>query len=330
MKRHTIISSGAALAVFLCMGLLVGCVRDKKTEVATRAFPVVSIPEIYSDSYEDRMEYITEHFWDDFTDTTKKYLCDSTHIGGVLKGDVEQQVSTYVALLQFCSLDQACKSVRILYSKLEACEKADTSSNIFDGVVPIAERYLYDPNSPGRDEDIYAAFASRLSEYEGFSPEVRGRYAFEVAKSSLNRRGTQAADFYFTDSKGRMTSLFGVNAEYTLLFFSNPGCEACYEIITILTEQLNVSEMIESGQLAVVNVYIDEDIEAWFDYMPIYPKNWHNGYDAEGIIRTDGRYYVRAIPSLYLLDRDKIVLMKDAPNDRVFNALATIASEGVY
>ncbi len=325
MKRRTIISLRTALAVLLCTGLLVGCGRDKKAEVAaTRAFPVVPIPEIYADNYEDAVEYVAEHFWDDFADTTKKYLCDSAHIGGVLNEDVEQQVSTYSALLQLCPLDQARKSVRTLYNRLVACEKADSSSNIFDGVVPIVERYLYDPNSPVRDEDIYGALAEQLAEYEGFPPEVQGRYAFEVAKSSLNQRGTRAADFHFTDSKGRLTSLYEVQAEYTLLFFSNPGCDACYEIITVLSEQLNVSEMIARGQLAVVNVYIDEDIEAWREYMPIYPKDWYNGYDPEGIIRSDGLYYVRAIPSLYLLDRDKIVLLKDAPNDRIFNEIINI------
>ena len=38
-------------------------------------------------------------------------------------------------------------------------------------------------------------------------------------------------------------------------------------------------------------------------------------------------YNVRAIPSLYLLDRDKTVLLKDAPEDRVFAALHAIAGQ---
>ena len=82
--------------------------------------------------------------------------------------------------------------------------------------------------------------------------------------------------------------------------------------------------MISDGSLAVVNIYIDEDIRAWREYMPIYPDEWYNGFDPDFVIRTDILYNVRAIPSLYLLDKDKTVLMKDAVTDRVLNYLANI------
>ncbi len=83
--------------------------------------------------------------------------------------------------------------------------------------------------------------------------------------------------------------------------------------------------MVASGRLAVVNVYIDEDIEAWKGYQDYYPDEWFNGYDPSFSIRQDIKYNVRAIPSLYLLDADKTVLMKDAPENRIFTALSSIA-----
>ena len=55
--------------------------------------------------------------------------------------------------------------------------------------------------------------------------------------------------------------------------------------------------------------------------MPIYPKEWYNGYDPDYVIRTDVLYNVRAIPSLYLLDKDKNVIMKDTPEARLFDWL---------
>ena len=39
----------------------------------------------------------------------------------------------------------------------------------------------------------------------------------------------------------------------------------------------------------------------------------------------DQIYNVRAIPSLYLLDREKRVILKDAPQDKVFEKLAALA-----
>ena len=42
------------------------------------------------------------------------------------------------------------------------------------------------------------------------------------------------------------------------------------------------------------------------------PSHWLSGYDPDGVIRADNIYYVRAIPSVYLLDGEKRILMKDA------------------
>ena len=74
-------------------------------------------------------------------------------------------------------------------------------------------------------------------------------------------------------------------------------------------------------EIAVLNVYIDEDLAAWREYEHNYPRSWYSGYDAAGIIREDLLYNVRAIPSLYLLDSDKRVVLKDAPTAKVIQLL---------
>ena len=57
--------------------------------------------------------------------------------------------------------------------------------------------------------------------------------------------------------------------------------------------------------------------------MTVYPEHWYNGFDPDLVIRGENLYNVRAIPSLYLLDRNKTVIMKDAPEARVFEWLST-------
>ena len=66
---------------------------------------------------------------------------------------------------------------------------------------------------------------------------------------------------------------------------------------------------------------IDEDLEGWRSYMPIYPENWYNGFDPDLAIRSEKLYNVRAIPSLYLLDENKKVLFKDVPEQTLFRVL---------
>ena len=108
-----------------------------------------------------------------------------------------------------------------------------------------------------------------------------------------------------------------MKARTTLLFFSNPGCYACQEIIGQLQAVPGIEEMIRSGALAVVNVYIDDEVDKWREYAHNYPASWICGYNADKGIRDGHLYNIRAIPSLYLLDADKRILMKDAPTERV-------------
>ena len=118
-----------------------------------------------------------------------------------------------------------------------------------------------------------------------------------------------------------------MKADFTLLFFSNPGCEACKYIMEELESDPALGSLISSGRLAVANIYIDEDIRSWYGYQGIYPDEWYNGYDPNSVIRTDLLYNVRAIPSLYLLDRSKNVILKDATDARVLACLHDIAEQ---
>ena len=58
-------------------------------------------------------------------------------------------------------------------------------------------------------------------------------------------------------------------------------------------------------------------MDKWREYAPIYPENWINAYDYAQAINNEGLYFVRAIPSIYLLDGEKRVIYKDAPLEKV-------------
>ena len=100
--------------------------------------------------------------------------------------------------------------------------------------------------------------------------------------------------------------------------------EKSMEIIEVLRDEPVISSLISSEKMAVLNIYIDEDIQAWRSYMPIYPEQWYNGFDPDFVIRGEELYNIRAIPSLYLLDKEKNVLMKDVPENVLFNYLVNV------
>lgn len=308
------------LIFLLPLAFAIGCGEKKAEQFKALPFPDITVPAMIQDRQE-MAEYLAEHWWDGLTDPERRYHCDSMLVSGVKKGNIEQKFANWTVVLEAVDYKVAAKSVNRLFERVVACEKKDTSSNVFESMTSIVEKYLYDPNSPMRNEDFYGPYVAALSKCDLVEEGMRQAYAFDARMCELNRVGTKAADFRFSDAMGRIRSLYGIKADYIILFFSNPGCTACMEIINTLKAMPAVAEGIASGRLSVLNIYIDEDLKAWREYMPVYPEQWYNGYDPDYVIRTDVLYNVRAIPSLYLLDKDKNVIMKDAPEARLFDWL---------
>lgn len=297
---------------------MAACTEKKAEKFNPLPFPLVSAPAMIS-SQQELAEYYSKHYWNSFTSPERaKGRCDSAFVSSVPKMEVMKAFANYLSILDMTPMETAKEGIRTFASKIHACEKRDTSSNIYNQLVEIAQKYLYDPNSQYRNEDYYQAFAESMSKSDLVDETTRGTYAYEAQMCSRNAVGTFAENFTFSDRKGKTGSLYGIKAEYTVLFFTNPGCKACLEIIEFLKGHPKVASLIESGRVAVVNVYIDEDLTAWMEYEPTYPKTWTNVYDHNFIIRGDDLYFVRAIPSLYLLDFQKRVMMKDVPQDRLF------------
>jgi len=315
MKRFMTLAAVALLVAATSCGNRQPSSGGTEAVAVSRQFPVVTAPSLLEG--QEQIEFIVEHYWDAFLDTSKVWMTDSLHVDGVAKGDFEQAFANYVYYLDHMPMEAARKNLSTLYDKL-ASTRSCAHSNAYPQAMEIAERYLYDANSPLRNEDYWQPLVAALAADPATDPDMVGSYEFTARTCNLNRVGTRAADFRWSDKDGMMHSLYGIKADYTLLFFSNPGCQACKEIIETLRNSLRVDYMLSEGRLAVVNVYIDEDVEAWYGYMSFYPEEWYNGYDPDLIIRNDLLYNVRAIPSLYVLDKDKTVLMKDAPEQKVF------------
>ena len=143
-------------------------------------------------------------------------------------------------------------------------------------------------------------------EYERIGP------AYDLAMASQNRLGQRANDFRYTLASGATGTLYGVKAEYTLLFINNPGCGMCKQLREQISGSPMLSEMIERGRLKILALYPDEDLTEWRNYRDHIPATWINAYDAGCLVRENGTYDLTAIPSLYLLDSDKRVLVKDS------------------
>lgn len=249
-------------------------------------------------------EFLATHFWGNVN------LADTTYIG---KEVTEQAFANYLSVLLSVPTAQAAQAMDAFL------DRARASHDVYNYFVEMAERYLYDPNSPYRNEDIYIAVLENMISWPDIDDILKIRPKAQLATALKNRVGEPATDITVTLSSGRKIKLYDIKADYTLLYFVNPDCSACAQA----TDQLNRSEIIrqllDSGELKIITVYPDEDLALWNKHLGDLPGDWTNGYDAEQQLRGLDLYDLRAIPSLYLLDRDKFVLLKDIPEGSIIH-----------
>lgn len=297
-------------AFILSIAAVATCVQ-KPVE---RDFPRVSVPSML-ESADERMEYAVLHFFDGFADTATAFLCDSTHYGGVQSDRFEYEFSSWMMMLHNVDRQHAYTAIKRAYGH---CASAR------DGFIACSEKYMYDPNSPLRDEDFYGTVAVLRLDDPHTPQDKMNKIRHDANLCALNRVGTPAADFSFTDRFGKVHRLYDVKASATVLIFSNPGCTACKEIIEAFDSSEKLRGLAASGTVRIVNIFPDEDLESWFEYLPHYPAEWICGHDSDGILRSESLYSLRAIPSIYVLDAKKTVVLKDCPTGRMLEFVESL------
>ena len=268
---------------------------------------------VYSVRTQAEYEAMVEHYWDDFD-----FAADSAVVTYDTV-DIVYAFSDYVAVIHPQRADSLLRAL---------VARASVSRPMLDFFATVAEMVLHDPNSPYRNDEYYIPVLEEMlksplwDEYDRIAPA----YDLEVARK--NRIGRVASDFVFTLCDGEQRRLHDINSPYTLLMFTNPGCPMCRQIIDEICASPLLNEMVEMGSLSVLSLYPDEDLAAWCDYLPQMPKMWVNGYDEGMVISNERLYSLRAIPSLYLLDAQKRVLVKDGTSVvHIENVLSLVESE---
>ena len=247
---------------------------------------------------EQRMAYVIQHYWDhfDFLDTAYVHLPDIT----------EQAAVNYMDLLQRISQEEALSALSDMVGK------ASVEPRMMSYFWQVFFRYWHEPNSPMKNEDMFILFCKGVEKTPQVEGYLRERAAYLRQLAEKNRPGMAAADFVYTLASGKQGNLHGLKAEYTLMFFYDPDCHTCSDIKQVMKRSLRLKDMVTKGQVKVLTVYPDEDVALWRERLPEMEKEWVNAYDKGQILTREQRYDLTSIPSFYLLDKDKKVLLKDA------------------
>ena len=174
----------------------------------------------------------------------------------------------------------------------------------------LADKYLHDPNSPYRNDERYLLFLQYAATHQLADYTTNPRYQKHYTMVQKNRVGHKATDFLYTTQAGEKGRLYLLQSKYILLFFHDPDCEECQYVKKQLENQH--AYFAQKG-IQVVAVYIDDKVEVWQKAQ--YPSTWLSVYAPE--IDKQDLYDIKALPTLYLLDYQKRVVLKDAQVEQV-------------
>ncbi len=267
--------------------------------IVGKSFSNVAIP----DSLvlpEDRAAYLITHYWDnfDFSDTTYIHIPEVT----------EQAFVSYLSVLPHTGKETVEASIAAMLTRTIA---EDATGKMYPYFLNLYREYLYDPNSPMRNDEFYIP----VTEYIIGNPvndfSTKERAGFDLSVMLKNRQGAVATDFGYITATGVKGTLHKLSKDYTIIYFHNPDCMACEEAANFMNNSSLLNRLVESGKLDILALYADDDLEVWKRYRNQTPSLWISARDEPHIIRSKAVYELRAMPSLYLLDKHKKVLLKD-------------------
>lgn len=174
----------------------------------------------------------------------------------------------------------------------------------------IAYKYWGSPASPRRDEERYIRFLNSLLASDSLPKALRERSEYRKRMAMLNRTGSIAANFSYQERHGSESRLHELRSPLTLLIFYDPECPHCNDILRQIANSETINRTIAEKNLTVIAIYAEGKREVWDKTKNDLPDNWLVGYDLTGILDEE-IYDLPAMPTPYLLDKDKRVILKD-------------------
>lgn len=268
---------------------------DNNTDNRDSLFRLPEIPAELTDAH-IRAEYLAGHYWDCLNVESLDNASDSVTL--------EQAFADYLTVLPLVDDSVQTSSVRTFLDKLQDNRSA------YGFFMDMAAKYLYEADSPLENEEMLIPFLSYATDSIRQDDYIRMRADYLKNLVMKNRAGTKASDFTFLTRDGKSGNLWTAEAERLLVIFYDPECTHCIETMSRIESDRLISRQVEDGTLKVLAVYTEGKPEIWKQTNSALPSEWIVAYDTEGILDRE-IYDLKAMPTLYLLDREKIVLEKN-------------------
>lgn len=244
------------------------------------------------------------HFWDNFA------IQDTTAVKNPDQG--EQHLADFIGLLAKTT-DSATRDQAVA----NMLNKAKANKTSFHHFIKLYEHYLYDGNSPMRNDLNYESVLRYLQKSNVLTDLEKEAYRPTYLLLLRNKVGQKAEDFAFELPDGKTQKLSEIESKYTLLLFYDPDCSHCKETIHQLRDTPQLVQAFAQWGIQVVAIDPWGDRNKWKNYSSELSYQWINGFDSKSKVMSLNLYDLKASPTLYLLDESKKVILKDASLQQV-------------
>lgn len=156
---------------------------------------------------------------------------------------------------------------------------------------------------------------------ERLSTAERQRAQLLLQQIASGQPGHPAADFSFTARDGESLNLSELaTGKIMLLIFFDPFCRQCQEFITHTANDKRFSDLLQRQMLCITAVNTDADRPMWERIKNDLPAKWLVGQTFSD--RVFKHYDLRKYPSVYLLDKDRRVILHSSDIKLIYTTLS--------
>lgn len=254
---------------------------------------------------ESRSNYVMQHFWQPFD-------FKQSAVGQIA---LDHAFRVYITPIRWATAKVAEASIDALIKDLK------DNPTLLLQFTKAAEHNLYSDQAEMWSDPVYLKFIDALLANKKIDNARKARYRMQRALLMASTPGTIMQPIEYATPEGAKQKTDFTAAPYTLIEFGDPFCNDCLHYKVKLTTSAIVKEMVDNGRLQIYFLIPDADgVEDWQRAMYTYPLNWKTGA-ASGL---DMKYDLRAVPSVYLLDKDGRIIEKFISKDNIETLLQSL------
>ena len=256
---------------------------------------IPTIPENVENPQLFRYEYYKNNFWKGI---------DISNPGLLRTPLLDAKIKDYLDNVIIQQSDSVIKEVDILIAQASSSKEAFRYL-----LITVVNKY---ESSPVIDFD--KVFVHIIENYyltgkadDWVNKETLDKLRNRVNMIKPNFLGNDAPQLILWDSLGTELNLRSIDADYTVLYFYDPDCGHCKKKTPVLYEAY--PELVEKG-VEILAICTATDEQKWKDFIKKNDLGWINLADLESKTYVKYYYDIRSTPTVYILDKDKKILLK--------------------